>query len=63
MNENIYIKGWYGDWYPVSREKALKFAKNIFCRITNSTSTEHRVAMTNRHIKGVCFTGGELRCH
>jgi len=62
MNEVIYIRGWYGDWYAVNREEALAFARHIFSHITNSTTLEQKVALTNRHIKGVQFSEEELKC-
>ncbi len=62
MTEDIYIRGWFGDWYQVSREEALEFAKHIFSHITNSTTLEQKVALANRHIKGTQFLGDELKC-
>ncbi len=61
MKEEIFIKGWYGEWNPVSREVALKFARNLFHRITGASSTEARVALANKHVKGACFTEEELK--
>ena len=62
MNKGIYIRAWYGDWYAVDGKEALAFARYIFRHITNNTTSEQKVALVNRHIKGTQFLEEELKC-
>ena len=62
MAKQIFIKTWFGDWLPVSRERALRFAKRFFNTIVMGNQ-EDKVTLTNKHIKGVEFTLEELQCH
>lgn len=61
MKTQIFIKAWFSDWNPVSRELALKFARHRFNSITVG-SQEEKLALTNKHLKGIEFTLEELRC-
>lgn len=61
MKTQIFIKAWFSDWNPVSRELALKCARHRFNSITVG-SQEEKLALTNKHLKGIEFTLEELRC-
>ena len=62
MKEQIFIRAWFSDWNPVSRESALKFAKHRFNSITVG-SQDDKLTLTNKHLKGIEFTLEDLQCH
>jgi len=58
----IFIRAFFGEWKPATREKALAFARFMDNGITTIPDAERRAAYINeRHLRGVTFTPEELR--
>lgn len=49
--EKIYIKGHFGDWKEVSKEKAKEYISNI--PTMNAISQEEKNEIKQRHLKGI----------
>jgi hypothetical protein len=50
MNK-IYIKGFFGDWKEVSKEKAKEYIENI--KTMNATSQKEQNKIRQKHLKGI----------
>lgn len=49
--EKIYIKGFFGDWKEVSKEKAKEYISNI--PTMNATNDKERNKIRQKHLKGI----------
>ena len=61
MKEVIEIRA-HTTWAKAdSRETALKFARLMFCRMTNLNDEAKVYQINERHVRGIRFTLEELR--
>lgn len=52
----IYIKAYYGDWTPTTKEKAKKFCDLLMDKMTGTINQEHRIKLINKnHLKGIKY--------
>lgn len=58
----IYYKAFFSSWAKVSREEALRSARDIYRRMTTTSDPARRAAIVNKnHVRGYYFTAQELR--
>ena len=50
MNQ-IYIKAWYGNWTPVSKEHAEQFCRHLISGMVCPNADKRRI-IEGRHLKG-----------
>jgi len=59
VTPGIAIRAYFGDWYPVSKDKAISYAQYLDIHITARNAD--KISLIQRHIKGLTITE-ELLC-
>ena len=56
VNNEIYIKAYYGDWKQVTKEEAKKFCDSLMSMMTGAKNDETRIKIINeKHLKGITY--------
>lgn len=54
--QTIYIKAYYGEWEPVSKEEAKRFCNFLMSGMQAVRGREAKIKIINeRHLKGITY--------